>query len=269
MNCERWKAEALNALPILFACQEEDDRLKITTPYLYPDGDYIDLYLVELPTGLYLTDLGETMGYLADHGISPKQSPKRRKIINDVLLTQGVELFRGELRVPFNDWDKAAWAVMRLSQAIVQISDLVFSLRLSALTTFKEEVEEYWIESQIPYDVDYPVIGGSGESYTVDFYIPVPHRSWLVETLSSQSRSYANTLVSRVVRIWHDLLRVDGRYGYISLIDDSTDVWKAEWLEQLAALSEVVIWSERERLPTILGVKERLQEGMVDKPAQR
>jgi hypothetical protein len=258
MNCERMREKVLSALPILFECQEENGRLKITTPYLYPNGDYIDLYLSETTTGLYLTDLGETLGYLADHRISPRQSPKRRKIINDVLLTQGVELFRGELRVPLDDWDKAAWTVTRLGQAIVQISDLVFSLRLSALSTFKEEVEEYWIESRISYDVDYSVVGGSGESYTIDFYIPVPHRPRLVETLSSQSKSYANNLVSRVVRTWHDLLRVDGRYGYVSLIDDSTDVWKAEWFDQLAEFSEVAVWSEREKLLTILGLKERL-----------
>jgi len=178
--------------------------------------------------------------------------------VHYLLLTQGVELFRGELRTSLEDWDKAAWTVMRLGQAIVQVGDLVFSLRLGVLSTFKEEVEEYWIESRIPYDVDYPVVGGSGESYTVDFYIPVPHRPKLVETLSSQSRSYANTLVSRVVRTWHDLLRVDGRYGYVSLIDDSTDVWRPEWFDQLANLSEVVVWGERERLPAILGLKESL-----------
>lgn len=260
MNYEQLREKALGKLAIFFACQEENGRLKITTPFLYPDGDYIDLYLIETPTGPYLTDLGETMGYLADHDISPRQSPKRRQIINDVLLTQGVELFRGELRVPLDDWDKSAWAITRLSQAVVQISDLVFSLRLSALTTFKEEVEEYWIESRIPYDVDYCLVGGSGESYTIDFYIPVPRRPKLVETLSSQSRNYANTLVSRVVRTWHDLLRVDGRYGYVCLVDDSSDVWKAEWFDQLAALSEVVVWSEREKLPAILGLKESLRE---------
>ncbi len=260
MNCKQLREKALTQLPLLFTCSEEDDYLKITTPYLYPDGDYIDLYLVELPTGLYLTDLGETIGYLADHGIRLEQSPKRRKAVEDVLLTHGVEMFRGELRVPLDTWEKAAWAVTRLSQAIVQISDLVFSLRLGALSTFKEEVEEYWIESQIPYEADYRVIGGSGETYTVDFYISLPRRPWLVETLSSQSRGYANTLVSRVIRTWHDLLRADGRYGYVSLVDDSTDVWKAEWFDQLAALSEVVVWSERERLLALFGARDLLQD---------
>ncbi len=41
--------------------------LKISTPHLHPNGVYMDLYL-ETPNGLYLTDLGETKGYLADYG---------------------------------------------------------------------------------------------------------------------------------------------------------------------------------------------------------
>lgn len=254
MNNHEWQEKSLAMLPIPFACQKENGRLKVSTPYLYPDGDYIDLYLVETATGLYFTDLGETMGYLTDLGISLKQSPKRRKIVNDVLLTQGVELFRGELRIPLEDWDKIAWLVTRLSQAVVQISNLVFSLRLGALITFKEEVEDYWIESHIPYDRDYAVVGGSGESYTIDFYVSIPRRSWLVGTMSSQSRSHANTLISRAVRTWHDLRRVDGRYVYVSIIDDFTDVWKQEWLDQLAEFSKVVVWSEREKLSDSIGV---------------
>ncbi len=257
MECTQIEGKALKTLPLLFDCQEEYGRLKIATPYLYPNGDYVDLYLTETHTGVYLTDLGETMGYLADANISLKQSPKRRKIVNDVLLNQGVELFRGELRILINDWDKIAWYLMRLGQAIVQISDLIFTLRLSALVTFKEEVEEYWIETETPYEPHRTVIGGSGESYTIDFYIPTPHHPYLVETLASSSTGYANTLVSRVVRTWHDVRRVDGRYGYISLIDDSTDVWKEAWFDQLAELSNVIVWGERDELLTVLGTKDR------------
>lgn len=260
MNCERVKEKALNTLPLLFTCQEEHSYFKITTPYLYPNGDYVDLYLIETPTGLYLTDLGETMGYLADYSINLKQSPKRRKIVDDVLLTHGVELFRGELRMRMEDWEKLAWMMTRLGQAIVQISDLIFTLRLSALVTFKEEVEEYWIETNTPYEMNRTLIGGSGESYIVDFYISTPQRPRLVETLSSQSTNYANTLVSRVVRIWHDLCRADGRYGYISLVDDSSDVWKETWFDQLAKLSEVVVWSEREQLLALLQGNETQRE---------
>ena len=39
MRCETVKEKALAALPLLFVCQEENGHLKVTTPYLYPDGD--------------------------------------------------------------------------------------------------------------------------------------------------------------------------------------------------------------------------------------
>lgn len=257
MKCDDVKRAIHGELPMLFSCVEEHGRLKIATPYLYPNGDYVDLYLVETPTGRYLTDLGETMGYLADHNITLERSPKRRKIVEDVLLTQGVERFLGELRVKLTNEDRVAWAIARLGQAMVQISDLVFTLRLSALITFQDEVEDYWIESQIPYEKDRPFIGGSGESYTVDFYIPARDHPYLIKALSSQSTGYANTLVSRTVRTWHDLLRADGRYGYISLVDDAVDVWQEAWFDQLAEFSTVVVWSERTRLLDLVGSKAR------------
>lgn len=249
MNCNETKEKIIKVFPSLFECQQVNDYLKLSTSYLYPDGDYIDLYLVEQPPAtLYVTDLGETMGYLADHGINLRQSPKRQKIVDDIRLTQGVELFRGELRAILDDWDKAGWVIERLAQAITQISSLVLTLRLGSLVTFKEDVEEFWIEAGIPYEIDYRVVGGSGQSYPLDFYIPSRKRPWLVKTLSSQSKGYANILISQTVRTWHDLLRVDGRYQYLSLLDDSTDIWQPEWIDQLGELSTVTTWSSREEL---------------------
>lgn len=126
-RCEELQQTVLTKLPLLFICQEESNRLKISTPYLYPNGDYIDLYLVETPNGLYLTDLGETMGYLTDYGVYLKQSSTRRKVVHDILLTHNVELFQGELRAYLENEEQIAHAIMRLTQAIIQISDLYLS----------------------------------------------------------------------------------------------------------------------------------------------
>ncbi len=62
-------------------------------------------------------------------------------------------------------------------------------------------------------------------------------------------------------------------------VPDSTMIWKptdkwsaatrkcvpvysdrAEWFDQLAGFPEVVVWSEREKLPAILGLKESLEK---------
>lgn len=250
MNCQTLRDTMRQELPLIYTCEEvESHRLRLTTPFLYPNGDYIELYLEETPVGLYLTDLGEILGYLSDHGMSVRQSPKRQKTLDDILLTHGVEQFKGELRmrvdaVPPRD---LAWTITRLGQAAVQVADLTYTLHLGSLVTFREEVEEFWIAAEVPYESNYRMVGGSGEVHTIDFYLP-RSRPVLVETLSSATSGYASTLTSRVVRLWHDILRVDGRFLYFSILDDAADVWRSEWIDQMAQFSQVVVWSERDRI---------------------
>jgi len=54
------------------------------------------------------------------------------------------------------------------------------------------------------------------------------------------------------VRLWHDILRVDGRFLYCSILDDAADVWRPEWIDQMAQFSKVIAWSERDRMLDIL-----------------
>lgn len=254
MNCQTIATQLQQTLPLAYICEPiGEERLRLLTPFLYPDGDYIELYIEQTPAGVYLTDLGEVLAHLTDGGISFRQSPKRRKTLNSILGLHGVELFNGELRVRLNEEPTLdmSWLVSRLTQAAVQTLDMLYTLRLGSLVTFQEEVEEYWIERGIPYEAKYQIVGGSGELYTVDYYLP-QRRPVLVATLSTALTSYANTLTSKIVRQWHDIRRVDGRFNYLSLLDDSSDVWKPEWIDQIGQLSHVVVWRERERMEQVL-----------------
>jgi hypothetical protein len=126
-------------------------------------------------------------------------------------------------------------------------------MRFGAGTAFKEEVEEFLLGHEVPYESDYRVVGRSAHAYTVDFYIERA-KPRLVETLSSAAAGPAEMLVNSTVRMWFDLTRINGRFGYISLLDDSADVWKASHLDILSELSEVIVWSERKRLLDVLSV---------------
>lgn len=254
MNCQTIVTQLRQNLPLAYACESlSDERLRLLTPFLYPDGDYIELYIEQTPAGVYLTDLGEVLAHVTDGGLSLRQSPKRRKTLNSILTMHGVEQFNGELRIRMdsNAATDLSWPVARLTQASVQTLDMLYTLRLGSLVTFQEEVEEYWIERNIPYEAKYQIVGGSGDLYTVDYYLP-QRRPVLVTTLSTELVSYANTLTSKVVRQWLDIRRADGRFGYLSLLDDSSDVWKPEWIDQMSQLSHVVVWRERARIDDFL-----------------
>lgn len=73
------------------------------------------------------------MGWLRTQSNSGKRSPKQDKLVNDVCLTPGVELFKGQL-VLHAAPEKVAQSVIRLGQAAVRLSDLWFTMRTRRLS---------------------------------------------------------------------------------------------------------------------------------------
>lgn len=57
----------------LFRCVEVGDCIRIRTPFMYPDGDYIDIFWEPNNGGetITLSDLGETVRWLKMQTISP------------------------------------------------------------------------------------------------------------------------------------------------------------------------------------------------------
>jgi hypothetical protein len=235
----------------LYECREEDGYLTIVTPFEHADGDYIELYLVEENDRLILTDHAETLAILASYGFELKRSVKRARLLDSILKAANVHIFQGALRIEVESMADLIPAIVRLSQASVQAGDLLFTMRYGAGTAFKEEVEEFLVERQLRYQTNYRVFGRSQQQYSVDFYIE-RRRPVLLQTLSSGSTNYVETLISKTVRMWYDITRVDGRYEYVSLLDDSVDVWKPSHMELLSDLSKVVAWGERENVISLL-----------------
>ena len=72
----------------LFICSEVKGFTRIRTPYLYPDGDVIDLfYKISQGRGI-ITDLGETIRWLLSQTVTDYLSKKQEQAIQDILLTQ-------------------------------------------------------------------------------------------------------------------------------------------------------------------------------------
>jgi hypothetical protein len=90
-------SEITSQLSSLFVCAPHDSRVRVRTPFLYPDGDIIDLFYSSAGSTRTLTDLGETARWLRMQTLSPRRSPKQRQMMEDVCLNHGVELFKGML----------------------------------------------------------------------------------------------------------------------------------------------------------------------------
>lgn len=240
----------------LFDCSPVGDYTRIRTPYLYPDGDVIDLFLNPVDNGSStLTDLGETLGWLRTQTVSERKTDRQRRLIEDVCLTHGVELYRGMLMVRVKDFDEMSEAISRLSQAALRVSDLWFTFRNQAVASINDEVEEFLIAQEIRFERGERLVGRSGRTWRVDFHTRTSERSTLVNVLSTGSRPSARRLAERTLATWHDLSNLQigpESLRFISLFDDELDVWAPEDFGLVEDVSEVAYWSHKDEFVELI-----------------
>ena len=134
-TCEQLRS-ALSGFVLDKQCDLIGERvLRITTPFQYPDGSNIDLFLEAAKDDLFsdfvLSDLGETAAYLHSHrvGIDTK---KKQRLLESIRRTLEVGMFENQLRISIEHHDLNAMSdpILRLSQACIRVSDLVYLHRV-------------------------------------------------------------------------------------------------------------------------------------------
>src|SRR5580658_6820157 len=94
LACDNLK-EYATQLSLVTACDViKSGLLRLSTPFRYPDGSQIDLFLG--PTGevfdrYRISDLGQTAAYLLDLQLKPWATQKRKLIVEDVCRALAVE----------------------------------------------------------------------------------------------------------------------------------------------------------------------------------
>jgi len=231
----------------LFFCEDRNDHVRIRTPFLYPDGDVIDLFAQGADAKVTLSDFGETLRWLRMQSLSARRSPKQDKLIQDVLLTHGVELFKGMLTVRVQERQQLASAMMRLAQASLRIADLWFTFRTRAVESLTDEVADFFTERSVAFERNVQLPGRSGRVWRPDFHTRTTERSALVNVLSTGSSAAAKGVVEHVFTLWHDLshLKIGPEaLKFVSLFDDTINVWSDHDLKLLSELSEISFWSK-------------------------
>lgn len=245
----------------LFTCQEvERGFTRIRTPYLYPDGDVIDFYFKVSQDRPLITDLGETKRWLISQNTTEVLSKKQEQALQDILLTHDVEEYRGALVVRVPEMQGLAAAMTRLAQAAIAISNLWFLSRTRLVSTLDDEVAELLSEHRIKFQANEKLPGRSGRSWRINFHTFDPGHSSLVQVLSTGSQAAANTKANNVVAAWLDLtqLKVGTQpMRFISLFDDTVDVWKMETIRQLEELSDIAYWSDSGQFIEMLTTSDR------------
>jgi len=242
-------------LAALFDCQPHGDYERIRTPYLYPDGDNIDVFCKPQGDVTLVTDLGETARWLRMQTVSPRRSPKQKTLIEDACLTHGVEFYKGMLLARCRKDDQLSAVVIRLAQAALRVSDLWFTFRTRSVESATDEVADFLTEREFPFERGEKLAGRSGKVWTLDFHVRARQRSSLVYVLSTGSRSAARSVVNLVHTAFYDLNQLAAgpeALQFVSLFDDTADVWSDEDFRLAEQLSNVTRWSQPDEFADVL-----------------
>lgn len=233
--------------------------VRLETKFQYPDRSSVDLFILNGPQGVLtptdpvLSDLGQTMTWLADVQVRPWQSKKRMQLLEDALNSLHVQQNGGALEASFQaSRGSLEDAVIRLGQACVRVADLCFTRRSNLSVNATEEVEELLSEAELQYEQNAQLEGRHGNLVVVDFLTVGRRQRSAVLTLAAQYPGSAHGSANEVFRKLYDLDTPARQEQRVTVYDDRYDVYRVEDLERIKDLSELVPLSARQDVVALL-----------------
>ena len=243
-------------LPELFEClPTRRQAVRVHTPLMYPDGGVVDVFVLERNGELIVTDHGDALGWLGMQSVSGKLTAHQRSLIGDVCGVQGVELNGGRLVARCDSLATVADAIHRVALAVVRVSDISFTFRTHGPPSVADAVDKWLRERQFGVRRRVKRLGRSNRNWTVDYLVDANRRISLVFLLSTTTIGASRRIAERVNSACGDLehLKADrDDLTFVSLFDDTHDVWRDEDFALVGAHSEVARWSQPQQVERIL-----------------
>ena len=231
--------------------------VRIETAFLYPDGTSIEVFLVRetkasASSFSKLSDLGQTTAYLLNLSVRPWASAKRRTFLEDTLHTHRVQSNGGALEVVVHAPADLPDAIIRLAQACSRVSDLIFTRRVSLLSPFEDQLEEFLGDAELVYEPRVQLLLPENRAVEIDFLVHGRRTNSAVLTLAATTPSSAHAAANEVFTKWYDIAAAGRPENRVTIFDDSQDVYRAADFERIAKFSGVVPFSERRQVVEFL-----------------
>jgi hypothetical protein len=127
-GCEKLK-EYLSSFSLIQECDiVKNGAIRFATPFTYPNGSYIDLFLQpknDLLKSYILSDYGQTYYYLQDSGFNIWGTKKRSQFVTDICESLGVRYKQGMFEIEFGEDNlpQISNFIVRLTQTCIRVTD--------------------------------------------------------------------------------------------------------------------------------------------------
>lgn len=226
----------------------------LSTPFLDPFHDGIQIYLESKNGEILLHDGGNTLDNLQSLGVTIEDSERRRALIDRAITGCGVR-FQEHRLLTSATTGNLAQRVHLLLTAILRLNDLWMSAAPHRWTDFFELVAEFLDHQNVTYTANV-IIPGRTVEHPIDFVIPLPKRRERLIKLVGSPRPQTAKIISftwielREARPQADrVVILNDVRGRDLLADESQEEFKRVSDQTVAILrgysTEVYRWSER------------------------
>ena len=135
MTPEGIRDSLLSGLPALFDCRPGlHGDVQVITPLQYPDGGFVDVFVVEDDGEYVVTDYGDAQGWLQMQSFRGDLTPEQEDLVAQACQGLGVDLDRGRMTLCCTNPSQLAPTILRMALAVVRVADVRNTFNVAGAT---------------------------------------------------------------------------------------------------------------------------------------
>lgn len=235
---------------------DSTDWVEISTPFLGLYNDTMDIYAKKVGNRIILSDDGNTLRDLELSGLEISRSPKRKEILDRILINYGVRISDEELVTDATEKDFPQ-KKLNLIAAISETTDMYYLARHTVASVFREDVKNFLDEQEVIYTPYFISKGSTGLEFTFDFQIAYKNTEIVIKSFNSINKMN----LPHFLFTWDDIKKVREKQIQkeiigLAVINNSDHEINDEYLNALESQgAEYILWSERHKPENIRKVK--------------
>lgn len=240
----------------LVTASTSSDWVEISTPFVGLFNDTVDIYAKKEGNKIILSDDGNTLRDLELSGLEISRSPKRKEILDRILINYGVRISNDELTTEATERDFPQ-KKLNLIAAISETADMYYLARHTVASVFREDVKAYLDEQELIYTPYFISKGSTGLEFTFDFQIAYRNTEIVIKSFNSINKMN----LPHFLFTWEDIKKVREQQTQKELIGLAVinDVDREVSEEYLSALeskgAKHILWSQRHNPDNIRKLK--------------
>lgn len=230
----------------LVTVSSSTDWVEISTPFIGLFNDTIDIYAKKDGNKIILSDDGNTLRDLELSGLEISRSPKRKEILDRILINYGVRIINKELITEATERDFPQ-KKLNLISAISETADMYYLAKHTVASVFREDVKSYLDEQEIIYTPYFISKGSTGLEFTFDFQIAYRNTEIVIKSFNSVNKMN----LPYFLFTWDDIKNVREQQTQKEIIGLAiiNDIDREVSDEYLLALehkgAQYILWSQR------------------------